>query len=57
MMLFYVYMIGVLIAFILGIVIYITEEDKEDAQIGMLAPMALLSWITVFLILYKRLLA
>lgn len=51
------YVIGIFISFVLGIVIYINEEDKEDSQIGMLAPMALLSWITIFLILHKRLLA
>ena len=46
------YMIGLIIAFILGLLLVGLEEDKKNLQYGMLAPLALLSWISVGLILY-----
>lgn len=48
-----IYIIGVFIAFILGIILYIKEENKEEAQLGFLAPLALMSWLTVFLVFWK----
>ena len=47
------YVIGVIISFILGCILMFKEEDKKNAQYGMIAPMALMSWITVVLILWK----
>jgi len=40
-------------SFILGLILMFKEEDKKNAQYEMIAPMALLSWITVVLILWK----
>lgn len=47
------YIIGVLIAFILGCILIYKEKNKENLQYGMIAPLALLSWISVILILWK----
>lgn len=47
------YIIGVLIAFILGCILIYKEKNEENLQYGMIAPLALLSWISVILILWK----
>ena len=47
------YVIGVIVSFILGCILIFKEEDKKNTQYEMIAPMALLSWITVVLILWK----
>lgn len=47
------YMIGVLIAFLLGCRLLYKEKDKKNLQYGMIAPLALMSWISVVLILWK----
>ena len=48
------YMIGVLIAFLLGCRLLYKEKNKKNLQYGMIAPLALMSWISVIIILYKR---
>ena len=47
------YLIGVLIAFILGCRLIHNEKEKIKVQYGMIAPLALMSWISVVLILWK----
>lgn len=47
------YLIGVLIAFILGCRLIYKEPDKKNLQYGMIVPLTLLSWISVVLILWK----
>lgn len=49
------YITGMIVAFILGLVIMIKErKDNPNMQYGMIAAMALLSWITVGLLIWKR---
>ena len=50
-----IYLIGCFIAFLLGIRLLYKEEHKKEKEIqyGMLAPLTLMSWISVFLILWK----
>ena len=47
------YMIGVLIAFVLGCRLLYKEKDKKNLQYGMIAPLALMSWLSVAIILWK----
>lgn len=47
------YMIGVLIAFVLGCRLAYNEKDKKDLQYGIIAPLALMSWFSVAIILWK----
>lgn len=47
------YMIGVLIAFVLGCRLLYNERKRKNLQYGMIIPLALMSWISVFLILWK----
>ena len=49
-----IYIIGVIIAFILGIILISKEEKKDDLEYGMMAPLMLLSWISVILILWRK---
>jgi len=49
-----IYLIGMILAFILGIILISKEEKKDDLEYGIMAPLVLLSWISVILILYKR---
>jgi hypothetical protein len=61
----YIYFSGSIVAFILGIVLIIiseikrsklSKEEKEkepELQYGMIAPLVLLSWFSVFLICIK----
>ena len=47
------YTIGTIVALILGLYLLYKEEDKQDLQVGMIAPIALMSWISVILIIRK----
>lgn len=49
-----IYIIGVIIALILGIILISKEEKKDDLEYGMMAPLMLLSWISVILILWRK---
>ena len=49
-----IYIIGVIIAFILGIILISKEKKKDDLEYGMMAPLMLLSWISVILILWRK---
>ena len=49
-----IYIIGSIIAIILGSIILWREPNKENLQVGMLAPMAILSWVSVAIIIWKR---
>lgn len=53
------YIIGLVIAVILGLLEYKYEDvhsynKGEDLQIGMIAPLALMSWVSVILLLVYR---
>jgi hypothetical protein len=47
------YLIGAVIALILGCRLLYKETDKKNLQYGMLIPLILMSWISVVLILWK----
>ena len=47
------YIIGTVIALMLGYRLLYKEKDKKDLQYEMLIPLTLMSWISVFLILWK----
>ena len=47
------YVIGMIIAFLLGCRLYYKEKDKIYSQIGMIAPLTIMSWISVVLIIWK----
>ena len=49
-----IYISGVMMAFILGIILISKEEKKDDLEYGMIAPLMLLSWISVILILWRK---
>lgn len=53
MILLIIYNIGAIIALILGLILLFKEEDKHYLQVGIIAPMTLLSWITVVLLIWK----
>ena len=53
MILLIIYNIGAIIALILGLILLFKEEDKHYLQAGMIAPMTLLSWITIVLLVWK----
>lgn len=58
MILLIFYNIGAVIAFILGLILLFKEdkEEKENGcylQAGMIAPITLLSWISVMLIIHR----
>ena len=51
-----IYVIGMIVAFVFGLLDYKYEEvhsynNGADLQIGMLVPIALLSWVSVALLL------
>lgn len=51
-----IYLIGCFIALLLGIRILYKEEcnsKEKEIQYGMLAPLTLMSWFSVFMILWK----
>ena len=47
------YLIGALIAFVLGCKLIYKETDKKNLQYEMIIPLIVLSWISVVLILWK----
>jgi hypothetical protein len=47
------YMVGVIVAAILGSILLFKEKNDKDLQPGMMACIALMSWISVILILWK----
>ena len=49
-----IYFIGSLVALGIGIYEYINYKDKANAQVFMIMPMMLLSWITVGLYFYNQ---
>ena len=50
----YVYIIGAIIALLLGIILLLKEDkNNPELQPGMLCPMVLLSWFSVCIILWK----
>ena len=54
-----IYVIGMIVAFVFGLLDYKYEEvhsynNGADLQIGMLAPIVLLSWVSVVLLLIYR---
>lgn len=54
-----IYVIGMIVAFVFGLLDYKYEEvhsynNGADLQIGMLVPIALLSWVSVTLLLIYR---
>ena len=54
-----IYVIGMIVAFVFGLLDYKYEEvhsynNGADLQIGMLVPIALLSWVSVVLLLIYR---
>ena len=54
-----IYVIGMIVAFVFGLLDYKYEEvhsynNGADLQIGILAPIALLSWVSVALLLIYR---
>lgn len=61
-MLVMIYMIGMIFAFILGFLLFKYQEiyplqtynEDEELQIAVLAPLTLLSWITVVILLIFR---
>jgi hypothetical protein len=51
-----IYIIGVIIAFILGCILAYVEHKKnpeEEQQLGMLAVIGLMSWVSVVVLLWK----
>ena len=48
-----IYFVGVIIATILGSILLFKEKDTKDLQPGMMACIALMSWVSVILILWK----
>ena len=47
------YMIGVIVAAILGSILLFKEKNDKDLQPGMIGCIALMSWLSVALILWK----
>ena len=47
------YLIGAVIAFLLGCRLIYNDKEKDKSQYGMIAPLTLLSWISVILVLWK----
>ena len=48
-----VYLIGCFIALLLGMRLLYKERDNEDIDTSVMAPLIIMSWISVFLILWK----
>lgn len=50
----YFYISGAIIALLLGVILLLKEDNGErEIQEGMIGPIAILSWISVFLIVWK----
>ena len=48
-----IYIIGMIAATVLGSVLLYKHKNEKDLQPGMMAAIALMSWISVILILWK----
>ena len=48
-----IYFIGMIVATILGSILLFKQRNDRDLQPGMIACIALMSWISVILILWK----
>ena len=48
-----IYLIGCFIALILGIRLLYKERNNEDIDTSVMAPLVIMSWISVFMILWK----
>lgn len=55
MCILYFYIVGVVIAFIMATILLFKEEkkSKEKLQHGMICPIAILSWVSVYLLFFK----
>lgn len=53
MLILEIYTVGMVIAFILAIILFINEPESNELQSEMVAPIALLSWVSVILIIWK----
>lgn len=48
-----IYLIGCFIALVLGIRLLYKERNNDDIDTSVIAPLVIMSWISVFLILWK----
>lgn len=48
-----IYLIGCFIALLLGIRLLYKEKDNDEIDTSVIAPLVIMSWISVFLILWK----
>ena len=48
-----IYLTGCFIALILGIRLLYKEKDNDDIDTSVIAPLVIMSWISVFVILWK----
>lgn len=48
-----IYLIGCFIALVLGIRLLYKEKDNDEIDTSVIAPLVIMSWISVFLILWK----
>ncbi len=48
-----IYLIGCFIALLLGIRLLYKERNNEEIDTSVIAPLVIMSWISVFLILWK----
>ena len=48
-----IYLIGCFIALLLGLRLLYKKENNDDIDLSVIAPLILLSWFSVFMILWK----
>lgn len=48
-----IYLIGCFIALVLGVRLLYKEKNNDDIDTSVIAPLVIMSWISVFLILWK----
>ena len=48
-----IYLIGCFVALILGIRLLYKERNNKDIDTSVMAPLVIMSWISVFMILWK----
>ena len=48
-----IYLIGCFIALLLGMRLLYKEKNNDDIDVSVIAPLIIMSWISVFLILWK----
>lgn len=48
-----IYLIGCFIALVLGMRLLYKEKDNDEIDTSVIAPLVIMSWISVFLILWK----